>query len=124
MQCPKCQAPMESVVFADIEVERCTACKGLYFDAMGAERLKKVSGSESIDIGDPELGKKLNEQSRIRCPRDTSPMIRVVDQKHPHIWTETCPVCFGSFFDAGEFRDFKHETFGDVIRSWFSKERR
>ena len=44
--------------------------------------------------------------------------------KQPHIWTETCPVCFGSFFDAGEFRDFKQETLSDLVKSWFSRERK
>jgi uncharacterized protein len=123
MQCPKCKEIMEKVVYAEIEVERCTRCRGLFFDAMEAERLKKLRGSEAIDVGDADLGKQYNERDRIRCPRDTTPMVRVVDPKQPHIWTETCPVCFGSFFDAGEFRDFKHETFGDVLKSWFVRER-
>jgi transposase-like protein len=33
-------------------------------------------------------------------------MIRIVDVDQPHIWFEHCTVCGGSFFDAGEFRDF------------------
>ena len=123
MQCPKCNEIMEKVVYAEIEVERCTRCRGLFFDAMEAERLKKLRGSEAIDVGDAELGKQFNERDRIRCPRDTTPMVRVVDPEQPHIWTETCPVCFGSFFDAGEFRDFKQETFGDVLKSWFVRQR-
>jgi Zn-finger nucleic acid-binding protein len=123
MQCPKCKQVMEKVVFAEIEVDRCTGCRGLFFDSREAERLKKTSGSEAIDVGDAEVGKKYNETDRIRCPRDTTPMVRVVDPKQSHIWTETCPVCFGSFFDAGEFRDFKQETFGDVLKSWFTRER-
>lgn len=123
MQCPKCNEIMETVVYAGIEVDRCTRCRGLFFDAMEAERLKELRGSEAIDVGDAELGKQLNGRDRIRCPRDTAPMVRVVDPEQPHIWTETCPVCFGSFFDAGEFRDFKQETLGDVLKSWFVRER-
>ncbi len=123
MECPKCRAAMETVVYAKIEVDRCTACFGLFFDAREAERLKAIRGSESIDTGPDEVGKRYNERDRIRCPRDTTLMVRVVDPKQSHIWTETCPVCFGSFFDAGEFRDFKSETFGDLLKSWFTPER-
>jgi len=124
MQCPKCKAPMERVSFQKVEIDRCTSCKGIFFDSMEAERLKKMPGSEAIDVGDADLGKRHDAIDRIRCPRDTSPMVRVVDPKQPHIWTETCPVCFGSFFDAGEFRDFKQETLADLVKSWFTTERK
>lgn len=123
MKCPKCAAAMERVEFERIEIDRCTVCRGIFFDSMEAERLKKLPGSEAIDVGDAELGKQRNDQGRIRCPRDTTWMVRVVDPKQPHIWTETCPVCFGAFFDAGEFRDFKQETLGDLVKSWFARER-
>ncbi len=123
MNCPKCTAPMEIVRFESIEVDRCTKCKGLFFDAMEPERLRKMRGSESIDIGDAELGRAQNENDRIRCPRDTTPMLRIVDPGQPHLWLESCPVCNGTFFDAGELRDWKEETLGDLVRSFFAKPR-
>ncbi len=115
---------MEKVVHSGIEVDRCTHCFGLFFDVREAERLKKIKGGERVDIGDAEVGRGYNERDRIRCPRDTSLMVRVVDPKQPHIWTETCPVCFGSFFDAGEFRDYVAETPIDLVRSFLARERR
>lgn len=124
MQCPKCKQAMEKVVHAEIEVDRCTHCLGLFFDVREAERLKKIKGAASIDVGDASVGKSYNERDRIRCPRDTTPMVRVVDPKQPHIWTETCPVCFGSFFDAGEFRDYVAHTPADFVRSFFAPPRR
>ena len=44
MICPKCSAAMESVVFEKIEVERCTACHGLFFEARKADKLKALAG--------------------------------------------------------------------------------
>ncbi len=120
MICPKCSAAMESVVFEKIEVERCTACRGLFFEARKADKLKALPGSEAIDIGPPEEGQKHNSHDRIRCPRDTTPMVRIVDRKQSHIHLETCPVCQGTFFDAGEFSDWKHETVLDVFKGWFA----
>jgi 4a-hydroxytetrahydrobiopterin dehydratase len=31
----------------------------------------------------------------------------MVDAKQPHLWYEACTECYGIFFDAGEFKDFK-----------------
>lgn len=123
MNCPKCKGSMESVVFETVEVDRCTACKGLFFDGHEAEKLRKVKGSESIDVGEAAVGKAQNTNDRIRCPRDTTPMVRIVDPQQPHLWLETCPVCHGTFFDAGEFRDWKHETVLDLVKSFFAKAR-
>lgn len=123
MNCPKCKGAMEIVRFESIEVDRCTQCKGLFFDSMEAERLRKMRGSESIDVGAASVGKAQNTNDRIRCPRDTTPMLRIVDPAQPHLWLETCPVCNGMFFDAGEFRDWKHETLADLVRGFFAKER-
>ena len=66
MNCPKCSAAMERVVFEAIEIDRCTACRGIVFDSMEAERLKKLRGSESIDVGDAAVGKKHDTIDRIR----------------------------------------------------------
>jgi uncharacterized protein len=123
MKCPKCAAPMELVRFQSIEVDRCTACKGIYFDSSEADALKKLRGSEVIDVGDAAVGEKQNANDRIQCPRDTVTMIRIVDPKQPHIWLEQCPVCSGTWFDAGEFRDWKEETLADVFRGFFAKPR-
>jgi Zn-finger nucleic acid-binding protein len=123
MKCPKCGAAMETVDFEGIEVDRCTGCRGLFFDAREAEKLKARPGSEALDVGDAQVGRGHNQNGNVRCPRDTSPMVRMVDPRQPHIHLETCPVCFGMFFDAGEFSDWKSETLADVVRGWFARPR-
>lgn len=115
---------MEVVRFEDIEVDRCTGCAGLWFDAHERERLKQRKGSEIIDSGDEKTGKQLNEIDAINCPRCTTRMVRMVDAKQHHIWFEACSVCGGTFFDAGEFRDYKSWTLMDLLRSTFAKARR
>jgi Zn-finger nucleic acid-binding protein len=51
-------------------------------------------------------------------------MIRMVVNGQPHIWYEGCPVCHGTYFDAGEFKDFKAETFIDTVKAIFRTERK
>jgi Zn-finger nucleic acid-binding protein len=115
---------MEPVTFNDIEVDRCTSCGGLWFDILEAERLRDVRGSGAIDTGDAEAAKGRNEMGRFKCPRDSGTMIRMVVPDQPHIWYESCATCHGTYFDAGEFKDFRAETFVDTVRALFSKERK
>ena len=123
MRCPKCDSAMEKVSFAAFEVDRCTGCKGLWFDMLKHEDLKKIAGSEILDSGAPDIGKKYNEKKDVPCPVCHIPMVRMVDRNQPHIWYETCHSCFGVFFDAGEFRDYKEETFMDYFKDLFAAER-
>ena len=124
MNCPKCSAAMEKVQYQSIEVDRCTDCKGIWFDMLEHEHLKALEGSEEIDIGDPKVGKESNIVDHIDCPVCDTRMIRMVDGRQPHIWFESCTVCYGVFFDAGEFRDYKQENILDFFKDLFSQERK
>jgi Zn-finger nucleic acid-binding protein len=115
---------MEPVVFDGIEVDRCTACKGLWFDSREDEKLRARRGSAVIDTGDRALGRAHNDVRDVRCPRCTSRLVRMVDAAQPHIWYEGCAVCGGAYFDAGEFRDSMSRTLLDVFRDWFARERK
>ncbi len=123
MQCPKCNSEMETVAYEGIDAQRCTACQGMWFDLMTHERLKAIGGSESIDVGSKQVGEQYNKVGAINCPVCSARLIRMVDQAQPHIWYEACTVCYGVFFDAGEFRDYKQQTVFDFIRDIFAKER-
>jgi Zn-finger nucleic acid-binding protein len=101
---------MVPVEFQGIEVDRCSACGGLWFDLLEHEDLKQLDGSETIDIGDAVKARLHDAQAHVPCPRDQTNMIPMVDRSQPHIWFESCPVCHGAFFDAGEFKDFTNLT--------------
>ncbi len=123
MKCPKCKSAMEKVEYHSLVVDRCTNCKGIWFDMLEAEKLKEVEGSEKIDTGDRRIGEEYNKIDRILCPKCHVLMGKIVDNDQPHIWYESCDICYGSFFDAGEFRDYKEETLADFFREMFSKPR-
>ncbi len=107
---------MEKVTFKEVDVNRCSGCRGIWFDLLKHEELKKLKGSEVIDDGDSKIGRENNKIDRIQCPSCQTPMIRMVDREQPHIWYESCSVCHGVYFDAGEFRDFKSRTLIDIFR--------
>ena len=119
MNCPKCNAAMELVTFEGVTVDRCTACKGIWFDANEQKWLKEKKGSEVIDIGDAAVGTKMDKINSYLCPRCQGPMIRMVDVDQHHIDYEACTVCYGIFLDAGEFKDLKDYTMSEYLMGLF-----
>ena len=119
MNCPKCKAIMKPLVVEGVEVDRCTACHGLWFDNLEDQRLRKLSVAMQIDTGDAKVGAKMDDMSHIHCPRHPETLmthLQIVDQ--PHIKIESCPFCYGTFFDAGEFVDFSHISVAEMIRNF------
>ncbi len=106
--CPKCHSKLYKVYYQNIEVDRCIKCEGIWFDATEAEELKKLRGSENIDIGNPEIGDRYNRiQQLIKCPRCQGKMQKMLDIDRHSIWYEQCTQCLGIWLDAGEFKKFK-----------------
>jgi len=110
MKCPKCESKFEKISYQEIEVVRCLGCRGLWFDMLKKEDLVRIEESESIDIGSERIGEEFDELRHIECPRCSVEMLPMVDKDQYHIHYESCPVCYGTFFDAGEFRDLKERT--------------
>ena len=124
MKCPKCKADMELVNFDGVEVDRCTTCKGIWFDANEQKWLKEKKGSEAIDIGDATVGKKMDKITNYNCPRCGGSMIRMVDVDQHHIDYEACSVCYGIFLDAGEFKDLKDYTMSEYLMGLFGRHKK
>jgi Zn-finger nucleic acid-binding protein len=130
LNCPKCKASMEKLAFAGTTVDRCVSCKGLWFDASEREHLKDLEGSEAIDNGTaakappppPPPAVPSGPAGKILCPVCRTPMIAMTDHLQPHLKFESCTVCYGVFFDAGEFRDYKELTIAETVRSLFKRQ--
>jgi Zn-finger nucleic acid-binding protein len=110
MNCPKCSGELKSDFFEQIEFERCDNCGGLWFDMLEKDDLIKIEGSEAIDIGNEQVGLQYRDIQNIDCPVCNQPMLAMVDKDQFHIKYESCMNCFGTFFDAGEFKDLKENT--------------
>jgi Zn-finger nucleic acid-binding protein len=96
---------MEIVVLHGIEIDRCKRCHGIWFDRMEKENLKELQGAGELDIGDDSEAEEYNELVFVECPKCFT-MLDQVEQEDPYLKYEICPTCHGSFFDAGEFRDY------------------
>jgi Zn-finger nucleic acid-binding protein len=117
VECPKCQAQLEMVQFEQVEVDRCVRCGGLWFDVLEHEELWGRPGSETIDTGPRWQAAMHDAQEKVFCPADGTLMVRMVNTAQPHLWVESCPACHGTFFDAGEFTEFKQHTIEELFRN-------
>jgi Zn-finger nucleic acid-binding protein len=117
--CPKCAAAMEPVTHGDVTVERCTSCKGLWFDLMEHRHLRGARGADAIDTGSPVAGSRTDEQRNINCPKCGARMTHLRDVDNRTIEYEYCPACNGSFFDAGEFVRYRDDGFLGTLRAMF-----
>jgi len=122
LQCPKCKHGMEEVAFEDITIDRCTHCHGLWFDGDEVQQLQHREGSEVIDSGTAEQGRKYDGMGDINCPRCGDTMEKCSDWKQEHIWYEVCRR-HGIFMDAGEFSDLKDDSLMDMFRGWLKGKR-
>ncbi len=111
---------METVAVKGVEVDRCTGCKGLWFDMLEQEDLKKLHAAKLIDIGDPKVGKAMDAKRDIECPKCHVAMAKMVVLDHPDVRYESCSECYGVYFDAGEFTEFQGRSVLDVFRGLLS----
>ena len=121
MNCPKCNGEFEQVGFEGTIVERCKTCKGLWFDILEAETLKKAKGAASLDIGLPDEAASIEPAKETICPKCQTKMTAMVNHLDPTLTYEKCPVCYGVWFDAGEFRHYQQTGFLHNIKRFFSR---
>lgn len=121
IQCPKCNAPMRTMQVERTQVDRCTHCEGLWFDALEENDVHEQTSIDTLDPPGAKPAAGRNEQRRVDCPRCHSPMIRMLDRRTRSVWYESCPVCYGKFFDAGEFRAIQPRSLMDALRAFIGR---
>lgn len=128
MICPKCQALMDRVLAGSLVIDRCSGCKGLWFDAGELEQLSQLRDSEMLDLGLPALGHAFDAQptpQMLLCPRcDRGLLQHIHDAGHEAIRIDRCPHCLGSFLDAGEFTAYKRHGWLSQVRNWYARQLR
>jgi len=113
MQCPKCDGEMETVSTDDagsIQIDRCLACHGLYFDQLTRADLALVEGNLAIDSGDAEMGAEYDDMVYVECPKCDKIMDQRKIEEPVAIRFEHCPSCYSTFLDAGELTQYLDEA--------------
>jgi len=105
MKCPACSNLMIVVEHENIELDYCTDCSGVWFDAGELELLletMELEGSSlSLDsiLTSPEA--KSSEKKR-KCPICRQKMKKATAGHEPEVLIDACPRGDGLWFDKGE----------------------
>ncbi len=105
MDCPMCHEAMITLELADVEIDHCTSCGGIWLDGGELEAL----------LGDPVQAKRLLgsfeqaaspvERPR-KCPICDKTMVKVaVGRSDPVLVVDKCPHNDGLWFDKGELQN-------------------
>ena len=114
LTCPRCGSLMETLEVRTYNVERCTSCGGMFFDAAEEEILLQSGPASAIDTHPAHAVGASDEP--LLGPKDGARMMTVHDAEQPHVSIERCTLCYGSFYDAGELRDIESLDFTDLFR--------
>ena len=101
MWCPKCKTRtlVEVKTTGGVPVDRCTRCKGVWFDAGELEDLLDAA-AQYLDV--PRKSHLIDPP----CPRCGKAM-RVFYYPGTYVSADICPDCRGLWFDAGELKEVK-----------------
>jgi len=105
MKCPACSNLMIVVEHENIELDYCTECSGVWFDAGELELLletMQLEGSSlSLDsiLTSPEA--RSSEKKR-KCPICRQKMKKATVGHEPEVLIDACPRGDGLWFDKGE----------------------
>lgn len=101
MNCPKCRIEtMKAETYEGIEIDRCPACSGMFFDR---DELEEMLAGKMGNTADTLLFSATSDQMDTltamcpRCSREMTPM------KGPgEVRVDVCQRCRGIFLDQGE----------------------
>ncbi len=99
MNCPRCaqqQLKEKYVSGANLNVDYCPKCKGIWFDGGELE--------QTVEVADPHLQIPRNAvRLQAPCPR-CAKRLYAFHYPQTRVMIEMCKVCKGLWLDAGEFK--------------------
>lgn len=105
MYCPVCKEPMVIVENEKIELDYCTTCLGVWFDA---GELALLLESLDLEVGEFNvadiltLPEKMIAEKKRRCPVCKKKMRKAAIGHEPEVVIDVCPQGEGLWFDGGE----------------------
>jgi len=112
MNCPKCNGIFETKLIGDIQVDSCTQCAGLWFEAgeLSQARADLDRDVRWLDVDlfkDAELVTITKNETRL-CPVNRTPLASV-HYGPTQVVVDVCPDCRGIFMESGEFEKILSE---------------
>lgn len=105
MDCPVCKNAMITLELADVEIDHCTDCGGIWLDAGELEMLLSDTQSAKQLLASFKIDLECAEKPR-RCPICNKKMQKIiVGSCEPILLIDKCHRGDGLWFDKGELQD-------------------
>ena len=115
MNCPNCKIEMQKVKTeshygAEIDLDQCPECGGLWFDS---DEVISVKFGNARNFDKVDTGKLVNlspQKKELFCPKDHTKLEIFRDPNFPaSLKVESCPTCGGFWFNRGEFESYQED---------------
>jgi hypothetical protein len=129
MDCPVCKNAMITLELADVEIDHCTDCGGIWLDAGELELLLGSSQHTKQMLDSFRIYSESAEKPR-KCPICDKKMKKIiVGSSKPILLIDRCPKKDGLWFDKGELQDIlnrakldKHNKVQKLLADMFGTE--
>ena len=106
MNCPVCEKSMKPLRIADVQIDECPQCRGIWFDKGELKEAKDEVNPDlrflDLEIWHRKAVFKINEEP-LECPRCRNISLRVINFQEPDIDITFCAFCEGVWLNAGDF---------------------
>lgn len=104
MQCPRDQSPLERFTLSGVELDRCTACAGIWLDRGEFEHVRKSPPQKAVldAIRKAAAGAAPVQEGLLSCPRCGGRMSRQSFSLTAQVMIDRCQKCLGYWLDRGE----------------------
>ena len=116
MICPVCKRDMIVVEYHNIELDRCTSCKGVWFDSRELELLLKSYHMEDTGpfldnaLGSPEAD---SPEKKRKCPVCGRRMKKATIGEQHKVLIDLCRRKHGLWLDGGEVSELVRHLAGE-----------
>jgi Zn-finger nucleic acid-binding protein len=104
--CSQCKQKLEQALVANVEVDYCPTCYGMFFEERELEWAKNNKDDNlrwlDVDLWKDETKFQMSRGGKL-CPTDNMPMYEV-RYGDSDVKLDVCNVCKGIWVDRGEFR--------------------
>jgi len=104
LDCPACKEPMIVLELAEVEVDHCTSCGGIWLDGGELELLLEDSASKDAFLNSFEPDEKSGEKAR-KCPLCSKRMEKISAGIDKRVLVDRCRKNDGIWLDGGELEE-------------------
>ena len=125
MKCAKCSTELERLVVKKIEIDRCPACGGIWFDRKELDEILQLDLKTSgllHELTTQEASAAHDDDDRLgRCPRCAGgyALERKESLSVDGLSLDTCPGCHGVWLDRGELDAMAADPDAGAISGFF-----